>query len=212
MRCWSAISQLTRPEWAARPWLVQGRTPATFSITGGGQRCFESAVKRVQRAIKDGAAALRGGYRGGPRHRQAARIHNPGAGRAVVGRESPRATTLQPRRLRAALHPLWHPLELRCACLEPRPALVTCAPTAAFNPAFLLLTCAHYLCPCLCACVCVQFTHFPGRIHALTTSGDAGSASDGAVRDGRFFAAPCAALRYRCACTHPAARSSPRHT
>ena len=52
----------------------------------------------------------------------------------MVGRESPRATTLPPRRLRAALHPLWHPLELRCACLEPRPALVTCAPTAAFNP------------------------------------------------------------------------------
>ena len=52
----------------------------------------------------------------------------------VVGWESPRATTLPPRRLRAALHPLRHPLETRCARLEPRPALINMRLAAALRP------------------------------------------------------------------------------
>ena len=83
--------------WAARPWLVQGRTPATFSITGGGQRCFESAVKRVQRAIKDGAAALRGGYRRGPRHPSGSQDTQPGGwprrgGAGIAASDNPPTT------------------------------------------------------------------------------------------------------------------------
>lgn len=81
----------------------------------------------------------------------------------------------------------------------------TCA-RSYLNPPFLLLTCAHHLAPCLCACACAQFAPFSGRIRALTNSGDAGSASDGAVRDDRLFAAhgACYARPLR---THPACRA-----
>ena len=81
----------------------------------------------------------------------------------------------------------------------------TCA-RSYLNPPFLLLTCAHHLAPCLCACACAQFAPFSGTIRALTNSGDAGSASDGAVRDDRLFAAhgACYARPLR---THPACRA-----
>ena len=74
------------------------------------------------------------------------------------GGQSPRATTLPPRRLRAALHPLRHPLEPRCARLEPRPIPLTHAPAAA--SILLVLTTYLRAPPCPPAC---------GLVHVLTS-------------------------------------------
>ena len=91
---------------------------------GGSRRCWRLGGRRA------------GG--GGGRRPRCAQVAMTRDGRAVVGWESPRATTLPPRRLRAAVHLLRHALEPRCARLEPRPALLTCASCSCLNPPFVL--------------------------------------------------------------------------
>ena len=98
------------------------------------------------------------------------------------GGHSPRATTLPPRRLRAALHPLRHPLEPRCARLEPRPIPLTHAPAAASILLTSYLPARTTLPPCLWACACAHFDPLPGRIRARAAVGVPGSESDVATR------------------------------
>ena len=96
------------------------------------------------------------------------------------GGQSPRATILPPRRLRAALHPLRHPLEPRCARLEPRPIPLTHAPAAASILLTYYLPARTTLPPCLWACACAYFAPLSGRIRDFTNSDDAGSAQPAA--------------------------------
>ena len=140
------------------------------------------------------------------------RQQNPGAGCAVVGWESPRATTLPPRRLRAALHPLRHPLELRCARLEPRPTPLTHAPAAtSILPSYYL--------PALTtsppACVLVHGLSSPlslARFEPLRTAAMQGARATARYATTAFSPRTARAMRGRCARTQPAAHSAARHT
>ena len=104
------------------------------------------------------------------------------AGRAVVGGHSPQAMTLPPRRLRAALHPLRHPLELRCARLEPRPALLNMRASVAYS--LPRPNSAHAYHFALHARICAHTDIAPcsGSKRARAAVGVPGSESDVAVR------------------------------
>ena len=128
------------------------------------------------------------------------------------GGQSPRATILPPRRLRAALHPLRHPLELRCARLEPRPTPLTHAPAAtSILPSYYL--------PALTtsppACVLVHVLSSPlslAGFEPLRTAAMQGARATARYATTAFSPRTARAMRGRCARTQPAAHSAARHT
>ena len=117
-----------------------------------------------------------------PRRCRSTAIAMTRAGRAVVGGHSPQAMTLPPRRLRAALHPLRHPLEPRCARLEPRPALLNMRASVAYS--LPRPNSAHAYHFALHARICAHTDIAPcsGSKRARAAVGVPGSESDVAIR------------------------------
>ena len=105
----------------------------------------------------------------------------PGLAALWWGGESPRATLLPPRRLRAALHLVRRHQKHRCARLEPRSAFSRMRLTAARARPTYFLPDAASLSQHAWACAHAEFASFPGRLRALPAIGATASESDDVI-------------------------------